>query len=168
VFAALAALVVVAMTAAPATAAAPAGSTTTTIKFTATLDSQQRVLQQVGRGGIKTYGWNELTGTASTDSGDVQVQLLGNVDYVDGSGPFFGFVTLQFASLSTLGMRIVDGRARVRDDGSTALRSRLRVIGGNAAMTGAKGTGTMTGERREELGTSIELTFDLRIRGITS
>jgi hypothetical protein len=98
----------------------------------------------------------------------VQVQLLGNVDYVDGSGPFFGFVTLRFASLSTLGVRIVDGRARVRDDGSTALRSRLRVIGGNAAMTGAKGTGTMTGERREELGTSIELTFDLRIRGITS
>ena len=35
-------------------------------------------------------------------------------------------------------------------------------------MTGAKGTGTMTGERREDLGTSIELTFDLRIRGITS
>ena len=164
----LAALVVVAMTAAPATAAAPAGSTTTTITFTTTLDSQQRVLQQVGRGGVKTYGWNELAGTASTDSGDVQVQLLGNVDYVDGSGPFFGFVTLKFASLSTLGLRIVDGRARVRDDGSTALRSRLRVIGGNAAMTGAKGTGTMTGERREELGTSIELTFDLRIRGITS
>ena len=163
----LAALVVVAMTALP-TAAAPAGSTTTTIEFTATLDSQQRVLQQVGRGGVKTYGWNELTGTASTDSGDVQVQLLGNVDYVDGSGPFFGFVTLKFASLSTLGLRIVDGRARVRDDGSTALRSRLRVIGGNAAMTGAKGTGTMTGERREDLGTSIELTFDLRIRGITS
>ena len=155
------------MTAVP-TAAAPTGSTTTTIKFTATLDSQQRVLQQVGRGGVKTYGWNELNGTASTDSGDVQVQLLGNVDYVDGSGAFFGFVTLKFASLSTLGLRIVDGRARVRDDGSTALRSRLRVIGGNAAMTGAKGTGTMTGERREELGTSIELTFDLRIRGITS
>ena len=155
------------MTAVPATAG-PASSTTTTIEFTATLDSQQRVLQQVGRGGVKTYGWNELTGTASTDSGDVQIQLLGNVDYVDGSGPFFGFVTLRFASLSTLGLRIVDGRARVRDDGSTALRSRLRVIGGNAAMTGAKGTGTMTGERREELGTSIELTFDLRLRGITS
>ena len=35
-------------------------------------------------------------------------------------------------------------------------------------MTGATGTGTMTGGRREELGTAIELTFDLRIRGITS
>jgi hypothetical protein len=164
---ALAAVVVAAMTARPATAA-PAGSTTTRIEFTATLDSQQRVLEQVGRGGVKTYGWNELTGTASTDSGDVQIQLLGNVDYVNGSGQFFGFVTMKFASLSTLGLRIVDGRARVRGDGSTALRSRLRVIGGNAAMTGAKGTGTMTGERREELGTAIELTFDLRVRGISS
>lgn len=163
----LAAVAVAAMTTTPATAA-PAGSTTTRIKFTTTLDSQQRVLEQVGRGGVKTYGWNELTGTASTDSGDVQIQLLGNVDYVNGSGPFFGFVTMKFASLSTLGLRIVDGRARVRDDGTTGLRSRLRVIGGNAAMTGATGTGTMTGGRREELGTAIELTFDVRIRGITS
>ena len=133
------------MTVMPATAA-PVGSTTTRIKFTATLDSQQRMLQQVGRGGVKTYGWNELTGTASTESGDVQVQLLGNVDYVNGSGQFFGFVTLKFASLSTLGPAHRRRKARVRDDGSTALRSRLRVIGGNAAMTGAKGTGTMTGE----------------------
>ena len=165
VFAALAVLVAGAN--APAAGAASAGATTR-IRFSATLDSQQRILEQVGRGGVKTYGWNELTGTATTDSGDVQIRLLGNVDYVDGSGPFFGFVTLKFASLSTLGLRIVDGRARVRDDGSTALRSRLRVIGGNTAMTGAKGAGTMTGERREELGTAIELTFDLRVRGITS
>ena len=52
----LAAVAVAAMTTTPATAA-PAGSTTTRIKFTTTLDSQQRVLEQVGRGGVKTYGW---------------------------------------------------------------------------------------------------------------
>jgi hypothetical protein len=44
--------------------------------------------------------------------------LLGNVSYVDGSGPFYGFLTLEFASLSTLGMTL-DGKAAKRSDGST-------------------------------------------------
>ena len=66
-FVALAAVVDAAMATTPATAA-PRAATTTRIRFTATLDSQQRVLEQVGRGGVKTYGWNELAGTASTDS----------------------------------------------------------------------------------------------------
>ena len=84
------------------------------------------MLEQVGRGGVKTYGWNELTGTVSTATpGDVQIQLLGNVDYVNGSGPFFGFVTLKFVPLSTLGLPIVHGLgAPVGDDESTGLRSR--------------------------------------------
>jgi hypothetical protein len=138
----------------------------TRIQFTVTLTSQQRILEEVGRGGELTYGWNELTGTASTSSGNVDVRLLGNVEYDKGSGPFFGFLTLRFASLSTLGLRIVDGRATVKRDGTTALASRLRVIGGNAAMTGARGTGTIIGERRDELGGAIEITVSLRLRGV--
>jgi hypothetical protein len=148
--------------------AAAQGTKPTTIRFTVALTSEQTILEQVGRGGNQTYGWNELTGSASTPSGNVDVQLLGNVQYTKGSGPFFGFLTLKFASLSTLGLRIVEGRATVRSDGSTALDSKLKVIGGNAAMTGAKGAGSFTGERSAELGSAIEIKVTVRVRGIDS
>jgi hypothetical protein len=148
--------------------AAAQGSKATKISFTVTLTSQQTILEQVGRGGDQTYGWNQLTGSASTPSGNVDVQILGNVQYTKGSGPFFGFLTMKFASLSTLGLRIVDGRATVRSDGTTALKSKLKVIGGSAAMTGAKGSGSFTGERRAELGGAIEITITVRVRGIDS
>ena len=73
--------------------------------------------------------------------------ILGNVDYVRGKGPFFGFLTVNFASMSTLGLRM-EGRATPKPDGSTALEATLRVIGGNAAMTGARGKGKFTGRPR--------------------
>jgi hypothetical protein len=153
---------VVALGAAPLSAG---GDDPNRISFPVTLTSQQSILEEVGRGGEQTYGWNELTGTAATDSGDVQVQMLGNVEYTEGSGPFFGFVTLRFASLSTLGLRM-QGTATVRDDGSTDLKAKLRVIGGNAAMTGARGKGRFTGERPAELGSPIEITITVRLRGV--
>lgn len=143
------------------------GTKPTIISFPVTLTSKQTILEKVGRGGEQTYGWNELTGSASTPSGDVDVQFLGNVQYTNGSGPFFGFLTLKFASLSTLGLR-VDGRATVKPDGTTALKAKLRVIGGNAAMTGAKGSGGFAGERRAELGGAIEIKITVRVRGIDS
>lgn len=126
----------------------------------------QSILEQVGRGGEITYGWNQLTGTASTQSGDVQVTILGNVEYRNGSGPFFGFVTLEFASLSTLGLRI-EGTAKKLDDGTTNLTAKLRVVGGNAAFTGATGKGTFKGSRQAEVGSPIVITFDLRVKGIS-
>jgi hypothetical protein len=141
------------------------GDDPTRISFPVTLTSQQSILEQVGPGGEQTYGWNELTGTATTSSGDVQVQMLGNVDYREGSGRFFGFLTLRFASLSTLGLRM-NGTATVQDDGTTNLEAKLRVVGGNAAMTGARGKGRITGERREELGGAIEITVTVRLRGL--
>jgi hypothetical protein len=134
----------------------------TTITFEVAMTSSQTVLEQVGRGGDTTYGWNLLTGEAATDSGDVSVTLLGNVQYVDGSGPFFGFMTLKFASLSTLGLRI-QGTATKRSDGSTALKSKLKVIDGTAAMTGAKGGGSFTGSRDAAVGSPIEITVKLKL-----
>jgi hypothetical protein len=158
-------LIVASVLALGAAPVAAAGDDPTRIRFGVTLTSQQRILEEVGRGGDTIYGWNELTGTAATSSGDVQVQMLGNVEYVDGSGEFFGFLTLEFASLSTLGLRM-DGEASLRDDGSTDLQAKLRVVGGNAAMTGVTGKGKIVGERPEELGGAIVITVTLRLRGL--
>ena len=53
------------------------------------------MLEKLGAGGEITYGWNQLTGTAPSASGDIGVTLLGNVEYTNGVGPFFGFMTLK-------------------------------------------------------------------------
>jgi hypothetical protein len=150
----------------PAAGASAQGRESTRIRFRVSLTSQYQVLEQVGRGGARTYGWNQLQGSASTPSGDVDVTILGNVDYVRNEGPFFGFLTVKFASMSTLGLRM-RGEASLRSDGTTDLEARLGVVGGNAAMTGAKGSGRFTGERRAELGSPIEITVTLNLRGIT-
>jgi hypothetical protein len=163
--------VLVAMTVGTATAGTRARSgsgserATQTTKFTVTLTSQQTVLEQVGNGGDITYGWNRLTGTASSASGDIGVTLLGNVVYTNGEGPFFGFMTLKFASLSTVGLRL-EGQATKGSDGVTDLAAKMKVIGGNAALTGAKGTGSFTGSRRDDLGGAVELQVTIKLRGI--
>lgn len=165
------AFVVLALAAGPA-AAAPASrdasrntTSTQTTRFTVTLTSQQTVLEKLGAGGEITYGWNQLTGTAPSASGDIGVTLLGNVEYTNGVGPFFGFMTLKFASLSTVGTRLT-GKATKDSNGVTHFNAKMRIIGGNAALIGAKGTGSFTGTRRDDLGGVVELDVTLKMRGV--
>jgi hypothetical protein len=120
------------------------------IEVTVTLTSKQTALTQVGKGGGITYGWNQLTGSTDTPSGKTEVELLGNVDYLNGSGRFFGFV--------------MEGRAVKQADGSTKLKAALKVIDGNAAFTGAKGAGSFTGTRTAALGSPIEITIKAKLR----
>jgi len=144
-------------------AGAQTSGQTSNIDVTVTLTSRQTVLTQVGKGGDLTYGWNQLTGSADTPSGQTNVELLGNVDYLNGSGRFFGFLTMKFASLSTLGF-LVEGRAAKQASGSTKLKATLKVIEGNAAFTGAKGAGSFTGTRAAALGSPIEITIKAKVR----
>jgi hypothetical protein len=152
--------------AATVAATVPAGAQSgqlSTVAVTVTLTSKQTVLTQVGRGGAVTYGWNQLTGAAATPSGQTGVEILGNVDYLNGSGRFFGFLTLKFASLSTVGF-LMEGRATKQRDGSTRLRATLRVIEGSAAFTGARGAGSFTGSRAAALGSPIRITIKAKVR----
>jgi hypothetical protein len=164
-------LVVLAVAAGPATAGtsgrSTSGSTTSTqtTRFSVTLTSQQTVLEKLGGGGEITYGWNQLTGTAQSASGDIGVTLLGNVEYTNGVGPFFGFMTLKFASLSTVGTRLT-GNATKDSSGVTHFQAKMRIIGGSAALIGAKGTGSFTGTRRDDLGGVVELDVTLKMRGV--
>ena len=89
------------------------------------------------------------------------------MSYVDGSGPFFGFLTLKFASLSTLGMT-VNGKAAKQADGSTKLTSKLKVIDGSAAFTGATGTGSFAGSRAAALGSPIVIKITVNVRGVST
>lgn len=146
-----------------AVAAAQSSNQTSRVDVTVTLTSKQTVVTQVGRGGATTYGWNQLTGTSTTPSGTTSVEFLGNVDYTNGSGRFFGFLTLKFASLSTVGF-LVEGKASKQASGITKLKAALTVIDGNAAFTGATGAGSFTGTRAAALGSPIQITIKAAVR----
>ncbi len=149
---------------APLSTAVGATPTTTPMHLETTLTSDSRVLHQVGAGDAATYGWNRLLGTATLDGQPVGVEMLANVNYLNGSGPFFGFITFTFADGSTLGVSM-QGQATVAGAGSTdtSFASTLGVIGGTGTYVNDTGYGTFTGARTAALGGQVSATFDLQL-----
>jgi hypothetical protein len=140
-------------------------ATGTALQVEADLESQSRVLHTAGADGSVTYGWNQLTGTSTVDGQPVGVELLGNVSYVKGSGPIFGFVTCTFADGSTLGVQFQGAAIATPDGDQTDFAATLGVLGGTGRYASATGTGIFTGSRRAALGTTVASTFDLTVAG---
>lgn len=134
----------------------------TQLRGESSMSSSESELTKVGADESKTYGWNHLVGTTTTDLGAFEVDMLGNVDYASGSGPFFGFVTFLASNGDRIAMRM-DGEAKVIDDGSTALSSRLTVIDGSGEYVGVTGHGSFTGTRIAQVGAPIEIDFTVRL-----
>jgi quercetin dioxygenase-like cupin family protein len=141
------------------------GASGTPLHVTADLDSQSRTLHTVGADGSVTYGWNQLVGTATVDDQPVGVELLGNVSYVKGSGPIFGFVTYTFADGSTLGVQFQGAATATASGDETTFAATLGVLGGTGKYASATGTGIFDGSRQAALGTTVSATFDLTISG---
>lgn len=137
-----------------------------TVEFPVTLTSAESRLLKVGPQDQHTYGWNKLVGSSTFNTQSVSVEMLGNVDYDNGNGPFFGFVTLTTTPGNTIGMRM-DGSAKVRSDGSTALSGTFTVIGGTGTYVNVIGNGTMDGSRQAAVGSPVELVFKLNLSGAT-
>ena len=140
-------------------------ATGTPLAISADLESQSRTLHTVGADGSATYGWNQLVGTATVDGQPVGVELLGNVNYVKGSGPIFGFVTCTFADGSTLGVQFQGSATATENGDQTTFAATLGVLGGTGRYASATGTGIFTGSRQAALGTTVASTFDLTIAG---
>jgi hypothetical protein len=138
-----------------------------TTKFHVDLNPESTKLQMVGAKGEITYGWVHLAGTAQSSSGPIGVDLLGNVQYTNGSGPNFGFVTLHFASLSDVGFRF-QGTATKGSGDTTDFKAKMKVIGGNAALIGVKGGGSYTGTRAGVVGSPVQLDFVVKITDVSS
>lgn len=138
----------------------PAADLTVTVQLT----SQERFLHKVGVDEEKIYGWNLLRGTTQVGTEVVQVEMLGEVDYVNGSGSFAGFITFTFPDSSTLATRMTKGRAVAATDTTEAgFSSTLEVIDGTGRYLGAKGTGTFAGTRKDALGGDVvcDVSLDL-------
>lgn len=130
-----------------------------TLVFDVDLTSAGTTLETLP-GGV-TYGWNDLRGPTRWGKSPAQLRFLGNVDYVNGTGPFGGFVTVTRSD----GVRIafsVSGWSTSPETSGTAnatFRGTLTVIGGTGPYAKATGTGTMEGYRKAALGSPVELTF---------
>ena len=134
------------------------------LTFTSTITSIERVIYQVGPQTEYTYGWNRFTGKTSVAGLPAEVEMLGNVDYKSGDGPFFGFITLTIADGSQLAMRM-DGKATLNETtNDTRFESPLEIIGGTGRWAKATGKGEFTGNRRGALGSDVELSVGVTIK----
>jgi len=129
------------------------------------LSSNFTSLQKVGVDDSNNYGWNRLVGRTESNLGALDVVMLGNVDYKNGSGPFFGFLTFTAPNGDVLSMRM-DGSARLKSDGVTALSSKLSIIGGTGSYVDATGDGSFTGQRSAQIGAPIEITVTVGVAGL--
>jgi hypothetical protein len=83
---------------------------------------------------------------------------------VNGSGEFFGFVTVNFPDGSSLGLRLTEGRTEAATDTTNAtFTSPLRVMGGTGRYADVEGTGEFEGERDDELGGVVDGTFHIEL-----
>ncbi len=154
-----------------------AGETTSTaavvgreLAWDVSLTSQQRILRQVGPAGELNYGWNQLVGPSTLDGQAVDVEMLGNVDYEQGTGPFFGFVSLVWPNGDVLAFRM-DGQATqpaaAQGSSDSAFTAELTVIGGSGTYAGVSGgRGTFTGSRSAELGGQVVGTMTATVAGL--
>ena len=134
---------------------------TTPVHLETLLTSEARTLYQVGPDATTTYGWNRLTGTATVDGQPVAVELLASVDYTEGNGPFFGFITFSFGDGSTLGITMQGMTRAAPDTADATFVATLGVIGGTGTYVDAAGHGTFTGDRPAALGGQVNAVFDL-------
>jgi mannose-6-phosphate isomerase-like protein (cupin superfamily) len=133
----------------------------TTVHLETTLTSQSRTLHDAGADAEKTYGGNLLTGASSLDDQPVDIEVLASIDYLKGSGAFFGFVTFTFADGSTIGTSMQGSASLDSGTGDTAFVATLGVIGGTGTYAATTGTGMFTGSRTAALGGDVAATFDL-------
>ena len=114
-----------------------------------------------------TYGWNDLRGPTRWGKAAADMRFLGSVDYVSGTGPFGGFVTITRADGVKLALSVTGWATTPQDQAGTAnatFRGTVTVIGGTGPYAKATGTGTMQGYRKAALGSPVELTFSVVVQ----
>ena len=147
----------------PATASAGDRTVTRTLTFTSTVTSVGTELNELP--GDIVYGWNHLTGTTRWGKRSATMDFLGDVDYIDGTGPFGGFVTITHRNGTQLAWRVSGEAVSPPEPGTkdATFTGTIRVIGGSGRFAGATGVGTMTGSRSSSLGGAVTLTFTVRV-----
>jgi len=138
--------------------ATPTQPAPATISLSTQIKSEFSILTTLP--GTNTYGWNHLVGTATLDGQPVLCDMLGNVNYFSGAGPFFGFVTFTFADGSQLATQM-NGKAIPYSDGSSDVVAQLSIFNGTGRFAGQNGSGTFVGHRDAAVGAPVVSVFTL-------
>lgn len=137
------------------------------LTFSADLTSQDSSLRTFN-GGASTAGWNHLTGNTTIDGGAATVDMQATVTYTNGSGPFFGVITVTQSNGSTLMLRMNGQALKNQETGATNFHADLDVLGGTGINLLATGRGTFTGNRDGALGSPVSLNFKLNVQLATA
>lgn len=139
----------------------PSSASATNAIVTAELTSQSNELYTVGPDGRRVFGWNLLTGPGTFQGEPVEVRLQGSVEYLDGNGPFGGFLRIVAEDGSQIALQL-NGQATKTD--ITTFDGRMDFIGASGRYADLIAAGTFTGTREAEVGApvkaQVDLTFD--------
>lgn len=130
----------------------PTGSGVVSEVVAVELRSEFSDLHTLGPDGRRVFGWNLLTGASSFLGQPVQVRLQGSVEYVDGNGPFDGFLRIVAQDGSELAF-YVDGQATAGDP--TELPGRLDFIGASGQYAAMVAAGQFEGTREASVGAPV-------------
>ena len=135
------------------------------ISFNTVFVSQETTLTTLAGG--KVYGWNRLASPTRINKQSASVEFLGSVDYVNGTGPFNGFITVTMDNGDKLGLNVSGRGLSLAKDSSTAdarFSGSIEIIGGTGKYKNARGIGTMTGSRAAALGSPVAMKFNLTLK----
>ena len=135
------------------------------VTFSTSMTSQERHLTTVGVNSERVFGSNLLTGTTTVCNQAATLQFLGTVNYVNGSGPWSGLITVTTAS-GSFGVSATGPATLSSVTSNTTFQGVAQVIGGSGAYTHAQGVGTATGLRQTSLGGAVDFTFNLAASGL--
>jgi hypothetical protein len=113
--------------------------------------------------GPEQFGVGRLASIVDIDGQQVTFEVLVSLEYIDGSGPFTGFLSLLWPNGDAVTCRY-EGVVVRDDSGDSRWNSILHVIDGSGSLTGATGVGTVSGFRSVALGGSVEYTVSLTIQ----
>ncbi|WP_144241325.1 hypothetical protein [Fimbriimonas ginsengisoli] len=135
---------------------------TPNVVFTADVTSSGSNIKQLN-GGTKQAGTNTLSGPSTLNGNAVTVEVLANVDYTNGSGQFFGFITVTLADSSLLTMHMTGTATKNLTSGNTAFSANLTVVGGTGVYANATGSGHFNGSRTGVLGAPVHMDVEASV-----
>lgn len=143
----------------------PGSATATNEVLTTELLSEANDLNTIGADGERVFGWNLLVGPSTFQGEPVQVRLQGSVEYVNGSGPFGGFLRIVAEDGSQLALQ-VNGQATKTE--ATTFDGRMDFIGASGRYADLIAAGRFTGTRQDQVGSPVVVELDLTVDSLDS
>lgn len=138
----------------------PGSATATNEVLNSELLSEFSDLNTIGPDDERVFGWNLLVGPSTFQGEPVEVRLQGSVEYVNGSGPFGGFLRIVAEDGSQLALQ-VNGQATKTE--ATTFDGRMDFIGASGRYADLIAAGRFTGSRQAQVGSPVVVELELTV-----